>query len=295
MSIKNLSLLLSIVLGGAVIGTADGQVFYTEGFDYPDGDLEVVSGGIWAVHSGMGDPVQVVSGNAILNSPGSNDYNRLTGSTMGPTDVWYYGVTFSVNLGAGMPINNDYFIHLKDSGTTNFRARLATAAPADAANDYSLQIWASSFGDGMTAWNGDFSFDETLTCMVCWDNGTGTATLWVNPVDINSPNVSDDELPDAGNAHESVALRQDSTNSSQVVVDILAVGTDFDAVLAAVSGGKKCLLGDVNGDGDVDLLDVQPFVSQLTNGVYSCEADVNGDGEVDLLDVQPFVIILSGG
>jgi hypothetical protein len=54
-------------------------------------------------------------------------------------------------------------------------------------------------------------------------------------------------------------------------------------------------LGDVNGDGIVDLLDVAPFVDAITNGLDICEADVNEDEAVDLLDVAPFVDILLGG
>ena len=57
---------------------------------------------------------------------------------------------------------------------------------------------------------------------------------------------------------------------------------------------KQSLLGDVNQDGSVDLLDVQPFVDLLTDGGFQVEADINGDGLVDLLDVAPFVELLSG-
>ncbi|MEM9412413.1 MAG: dockerin type I repeat-containing protein [Planctomycetota bacterium] len=52
-------------------------------------------------------------------------------------------------------------------------------------------------------------------------------------------------------------------------------------------------LGDVNQDGNVDLLDVSPFVDLLTSGDYLQEADVNQDGSVDLLDVSPFVELLT--
>ena len=54
------------------------------------------------------------------------------------------------------------------------------------------------------------------------------------------------------------------------------------------------LIGDVNGDGIVDLLDVAPFVEAITNGVFDASADINQDGAVDLLDVQPFVNLLVG-
>lgn len=54
-------------------------------------------------------------------------------------------------------------------------------------------------------------------------------------------------------------------------------------------------LGDVNLDGNVDLLDVAPFVALLNEGGYQIEADINYDGSVNLLDVAPFVDLLSGG
>ena len=55
------------------------------------------------------------------------------------------------------------------------------------------------------------------------------------------------------------------------------------------------LLGDVNLDGEINLLDVAPFVDLLTQGNFLPEADVNQDGVVDLLDVAPFVDLLTGG
>jgi len=57
----------------------------------------------------------------------------------------------------------------------------------------------------------------------------------------------------------------------------------------------KCLLGDANQDGAVNLLDVTPFVSLLVGGGFSCEADANEDGVLDLLDVGPFIAIINGG
>ena len=56
----------------------------------------------------------------------------------------------------------------------------------------------------------------------------------------------------------------------------------------------RLLLGDVNLDGFVSLLDVAPFVALLTSKGFLPEADLNQDGVVDLLDVAPFVTLLSG-
>ena len=54
------------------------------------------------------------------------------------------------------------------------------------------------------------------------------------------------------------------------------------------------LLGDLNGDGIVDLLDIAPFVDAIFSTDYVPAADINQDGTVDLLDVAPFVAILTG-
>lgn len=56
---------------------------------------------------------------------------------------------------------------------------------------------------------------------------------------------------------------------------------------------QATLLGDVNLDGVVDLLDVGPFVSVIQNVQFQQEADIDGNGVVDLLDVGPFVSLLS--
>lgn len=53
--------------------------------------------------------------------------------------------------------------------------------------------------------------------------------------------------------------------------------------------GRPLLLGDVNRDGVVDLLDVAAFVEALQSSEYKPEADINQDGVVDLLDVAPFL------
>ena len=71
-----------------------------------------------------------------------------------------------------------------------------------------------------------------------------------------------------------------SHNPNQIVL------SDF----ASESGG----IGDVNGDGEVNLLDVVPFVDVLVGGDFVAAADINQDGVVNLMDVAPFVDLLVG-
>jgi hypothetical protein len=57
--------------------------------------------------------------------------------------------------------------------------------------------------------------------------------------------------------------------------------------------------GDVNDDGEVNGLDVDPFVDVLLNGTtdeaMEYRADVNDDTVVNGLDVDPFVALVVGG
>ena len=66
------------------------------------------------------------------------------------------------------------------------------------------------------------------------------------------------------------------------------------------------ITGDMDGDGDVDTFDIQPFEQALANragylsahpGLVDVESrgDVNGDGEFDTFDIQPFEALLTSG
>lgn len=81
----------------------------------------------------------------------------------------------------------------------------------------------------------------------------------------------------------------------------ISFGEDENGELYVVSLGGNVLsiepivlFGDVNQDGTVNLLDVQPFVESLSSGIFVPEADLNQDGIFNLLDVAPFVSVLSG-
>ncbi len=76
--------------------------------------------------------------------------------------------------------------------------------------------------------------------------------------------------------------------------DVVNKNSVADGSLIMVVPAQACLIGDVNLDGFVDLLDVAPFVLAIGGSVFSCEADANKDGVVDLLDVATFVAVLSG-
>lgn len=74
-----------------------------------------------------------------------------------------------------------------------------------------------------------------------------------------------------------------------ITAELVEIGNTVSVVITTE------LLGDVNCDGFVNLLDVGSFVDAITSGQYHSKADINQDGVVDLLDVTPFVALLAGG
>ena len=54
------------------------------------------------------------------------------------------------------------------------------------------------------------------------------------------------------------------------------------------------IVGDVNRDGDVNFLDIAPFIDALSGGPFQVEADIDGNGVVNFLDIAPFIGLLSG-
>lgn len=69
----------------------------------------------------------------------------------------------------------------------------------------------------------------------------------------------------------------------------------FGGEIFKVVDGTVGLLGDSNGDGAVNLLDVDPFIQDISGAAYSYQSDTNQDGQVNLLDVSAFIAILGGG
>ena len=52
------------------------------------------------------------------------------------------------------------------------------------------------------------------------------------------------------------------------------------------------LVGDVNGDGEVNIADVNAIIDVILNDIDNGAADVNRDGEVNIADVNAVIDII---
>ncbi len=57
---------------------------------------------------------------------------------------------------------------------------------------------------------------------------------------------------------------------------------------------NSSLDGDLNGDGQIDILDIIALVNMILNGDYSASADLNEDGVINILDIVIYKNIILG-
>jgi len=165
-----------------------------------------------------------------------------------------------------------------------------------------------AFGDEGTTYDpttGEATFD--LRSLPQFDPGVYTVgfsenySRWIYvafPGDVNL-----DGLVDAGDV-EIVQANLETpelfTNAFRTDGDINGDGAVTEADLALLqelillqqTAEPEVLLADVNRDGTVNVLDINPFLVVLTSGAYQVEADVNQDGIVNVLDINPFIMAL---
>jgi hypothetical protein len=227
--------LLAVACSLLVAAPAFAVSLLSEPFSYADGDIAVVSGGAWAIHSGTTD-VKIVSGQAEVSMSRSADVNRLIGA-QGPAATTYACFEATVTSFT-TPVSGSgetYFAHFKNA-STGFRCRVFVAPPAGG-GDFRFGVTVSStnvdpavanFG---TYWGADGTIGTPYKIAMKYDDAAGVATVWVDPVTEASASISSSTSSSTipGANIESFALRQSNEDSSvfTVLVDNLEVGTTF--------------------------------------------------------------------
>ena len=175
------------------------------------------------------------------------------------------------------------------SGATNLEFSADFGARGDF-EDTDFIIVTASIDGGTPQVLIELLADEEDVHIYAYEDGVTTEEL-ADPMKIDGVivdnNIANFSAPISGTGSV-LTLTFDCSNNGgdeTMVVDNLEITGDE---------GKGGMLGDVNCDGVVNLLDVAPFVDLVSLGEFSAKADINGDGDVDLLDVAPFVALLAG-
>ena len=66
-------------------------------------------------------------------------------------------------------------------------------------------------------------------------------------------------------------------------------------VLNDLTGGNQGILGDINGDGISNILDLVSLVNLILSGEHMNTGDLNGDGTLNILDVVFLANLILGG
>ena len=111
------------------------------------------------------------------------------------------------------------------------------------------------------------------------------------PLDVNNP------LHKSGIKCLPAKPNADGTMPTAVtfaVEGVLAYGV-CGATQAKPGPGPVIITGDVNGDGEINIADINTLIDIILNSETSDRADVNGDGEINVADVNSLIdIVLTG-
>ncbi len=180
-----------------------------------------------------------------------------------------------------------YEFDIVGASNLTFSANFAAMGNFEVSND--INTITASIDGGADELLIDFIVDEDAVQTYTFEDGSTT--------DEDDPMTIQGTL--LGNSFQNFSAPISGTGNVLTITMSFAGngGNELIAINDLLIEGKMDggLLGDVNCDGTVDLLDVAPFVDLVINGGFSTKADFNFDGVVDLLDVAPFVDALTGG
>lgn len=235
----------SLSVAGLVIAFslpfAKAAPIFSEYFDYENGPLTTVSGGLWYKHdtSAGVQQLQVENGQARLLFNSAEDVARNLDQNYSTGTLFYSTVLTMTTLpGTG----GAYFMHLGDTDSgvdTDFFARLFVKAVG---SGYQIGIRNRSLQENPSDY--PVVYDDSVTLelntavavVVKFDFETLQSTLWINPVDESSHSVTDTfEVAFAGldQSLSRIALRQ-ASGIGNSLIDQISVGTTFEDVFVAV-------------------------------------------------------------
>jgi hypothetical protein len=260
---------MAVILLAVLSGPAGAATTWFD--DFSDGNAEDGNPLTWSPHPALSGDYNATSGDYIFTPPGSE---AMAASV---EDAVFSGVSVRVrartvmNGNVGMIGRLDFttvsgYTGFIDAGGTLFLDRV-TGGQADPEFDLEQATELSALEDVVVQLD---IFGDTIS-LSAWRPGDPQP----------APQLSGTDSAFASGTAGLVFLEDEAFASGEF--------------RWATAASSRIINGDVNFDGDVNGLDVDPFVTAVLGGDYSAPADMNGDGSVDGLDVDPFVAAVVGG
>jgi hypothetical protein len=238
------------------------------------------SGGPWNHISGPLYELQVTntgtSGLAYLVGTNNEDLGAafISSATYDGSLGYVFYTSFTVDFLWAPSYFGDYFFHLSDSGTDTsaFRDKVSGNRVDAATDKFRLGI-ANQTGSAVAQFPRDLMTNATYAVITRYNAATGDSTLWVNPVNEQSPSVTASDNPGSSTIG-GVGLRQ-SSGIGDPVIGPMKVGTSFSDVWAGAP--TRPTLSIVRSGGGVKLSWTDPsglFVLQTASNVRGPYTDV---------------------
>lgn len=155
-------------------------------------------------------------------------------------------------------------------GGTLYKGEHITLKPQSWATSYVIEVSNSE-----TTW-GRSRFIETLK------NGQYMTTLPAEELKVNSKLLEDG------------ATYYARCKTSYLDFDGNSHTTAYGPIISFVYRESNGATGDVNGDGEINIADVNAVISMILSGRPSPSGDVNGDGEINIADVNAIIDLILG-
>ena len=93
-----------------------------------------------------------------------------------------------------------------------------------------------------------------------------------------------DAFPSSGTISLKNTIAAEANASRHVLADCVAKACK-----------QNTLKGDVNGDGEVNIADINAVIDMILSGSSNMNGDVNGDAEINIADINAIIDIILGG
>ncbi len=265
----------------APLGVVYNEDFAYTSFDTPNA-LYLASGGSgapWLHVSGPLYQLQVTnygsSGLAYLVSTNDEDLGAgfIGDATYNGTNGYVFYTSFTVDFSFLPSVNGDYFFHLKPSpsDSSTFHDKVFANRANAATNRFRLGVSNTANSPSQQQYGRDLMLGATYAVVTRFNAATGDSTLWVNPVNEQSPNVTSGDSPGASTVG-AVALRQTS-GIGDLTVGPMKVGSSFSDVWTAPT--QPVLSSTVDNSGNIVLSWTNPlFMLQSASVVTGPYTDV---------------------